>query len=87
MKAEDLKNVEPGGPWLVFVDDRPPTLEEAQAYVGGYVEIALEWADAQALVNEDGLPLNLPLNKLASRVLGMLIVGNVLILTGKARWT
>lgn len=90
MKADELKDVEPmtnpGGPWLVFVNDRKPTLEEAQGFVGGYVEFVPWGGEEQVLVNEDGWGLNLPVNVLATAVFRTQLVGNVLVLEGDARW-
>ena len=73
--------------------DKPPTLEEAQAFVGGPVE-ALEVDGATLLVNENGRLLKLPFNEALLAHLpmahfwhhmGVNLVGNVLILKGDAR--
>jgi len=80
-------------PTLQIRHDHPslrPTLEEAQQYVGGLVEIApvlnSEYRDAQLLVNEEGLVHDLPPNVLASIFAGYEIRGNAMILLGDARW-
>jgi hypothetical protein len=65
----------------------PPTLAEAQAFVGGYVELFWLDRDRQVLVNEDGLSMGLEFNQPASEICGRPLVGNVMILVGKARWT
>jgi Domain of unknown function (DUF3846) len=65
-----------------------PTLEEAQAFVGGYVEKVpnLVPTTDQVFANEDGIRLSLPVNRHASILIGYELRGNVLILFGKARW-
>ncbi len=65
-----------------------PTLEQAQKIVGGYVEMITSRVDStkQILANEEGLIHNLPFNESASNIAGVPLVGNVIILTGKARW-
>lgn len=63
-----------------------PTLEEAQALVGGYVALAVDQPDMQVLVDDDGLSKGLALNNKASTLCKMPIVGNVVILKGKAMW-
>ena len=68
------------------VSSKAPTLEEAQQFVGGYVELVHLPGGGQLLVNEDGHRLNLPFNKVASQMYGGPIVGNVMWLTGVARW-
>lgn len=66
----------------------PPTLEEAQTFVGGYVEVVGLPGGSQLLVNADGRLAGLPVNERASTVHGgaVDIVGNVMCLCGKARW-
>lgn len=75
---------------------KAPTLEEAQKLVGGYVEyIAIQSGkvDGQMLVNEDGLRMQLAPNRIATSLVrgysmsSSGIVGPVIILTGKMRWT
>jgi hypothetical protein len=67
--------------------DNPPTLSEAQKAVGGYVEVVELRDGRQMLVNEEGLPKGLPPNKNASLIANQMILGNVLILDGDAKWT
>lgn len=73
-----------------------PSLEEAQKAVGGYVEPILfrhGKVTGQVLVNEDGLRLGLKPNLKATQVcigfanIAGSIVGTVIVLTGKKRWT
>jgi hypothetical protein len=65
-----------------------PTLEEAQEFVGGYVQLfeSRIYPKTQLLVDEDGLCKSLPINPIASRIAGTFIVGPALILSGEARW-
>jgi hypothetical protein len=63
-----------------------PTVEEAQAMVGGYVEV-VDLADGgQLLVDEEGLLKNLNTNVVASFLAGRHIVGPAVLLRGKAKW-
>jgi len=73
-------------PELKRLKDKPPTLEEAQAFVGGYVEL-IRVGKGQLLVNEEGRLRKLEHNVEASDLAGQFIVGNALFLTGKARWS
>lgn len=67
-----------------------PTLEEAQKLVQGYVEMRSFTHDgiaAQALFNEDGLLKKMQPNIVASELVGIMLVGPVVILTGSRRWS
>ena len=75
----------PKNDWFVIEDQNEPTLEQAQDFVGGFVEL-VNLKEKQFLVNEDGLLEGLPFNAKASSLAGILLVGPVLVLTGKARW-
>lgn len=55
------------------------SLEEAQKMVGGWVEVLYLRAGKIMLINEEGRPMNLPLNPLATIVAGRVIVGNAII--------
>lgn len=68
--------------------DERPTLEEAQAIVGGYVEMVVPSYNPhlQLLVNEEGLLMRLPVNMEATCLAGRMIVGKAIVLTGEARW-
>jgi len=61
-----------------------PSLEEAQAIVGGLIEIVIDDGEKQLIVNEEGLLLGLPFNETASRMTGRHIVGPALLLAGEA---
>lgn len=72
---------------LTILEHTRPTLREAQAIVDGYVELVQLASGDQLLVNEEGLLRGLPLNEKASALAGRYIVGNAIILKGKARWS
>lgn len=69
-----------------------PTLEEAQEFVGGYLQMC-PLMDApfdekvQLFADEDGISKKLPVNPNATLTAGYPILGNVLILKGKACWS
>jgi hypothetical protein len=73
------------------LDEAP--LKEVQELLGGYVEmlpttlnmIGIE-GDCQMLVNEEGLIHELPHNPVASLLAAQRIVGNLVVLSGKAKW-
>jgi len=69
-------------------EDKKPTLEEAQALVGGLVEMVRSPTDQeiQILVNEEGLLTGLPFNEEASKMCDTGIVGDAIILKGNAKW-
>ena len=74
-----------------FRSKEPPSIEEAQKIIGGYVQLVPLPDGTQMLVDEDGLAKELPLNVSASERAASAgyfphIVGDVLILTGPARW-
>lgn len=56
-----------------------PTMEEAQKYVGGWVESFRFSQSSIILMNEDGRHLKLPINPTASVLARTQIVGDVLI--------
>lgn len=70
----------------VYTGKKPPSLKYVQLYVGGYVEMVQIDRNIQVLCNEEGLLLDLPVNIIASRLCGRVIVGDVLILIGGAKW-
>jgi len=74
---------------ITVFEDKQPTLEEAQAIVGGLVELVRspDNPDWQILVNEEGLLEDLPFNEEATKLCGTGIVGPAIILKGDARWT
>tara|TARA_R110000822_G_scaffold63631_2_gene156222 strand:+ start:1520 stop:1801 length:282 start_codon:yes stop_codon:yes gene_type:complete len=80
--------------WSFDLEEDSPALEKAQAHVDGLVEV-LHCGEAQVLINEEGmyrddLPLNKEATEMALRAGYQVpikgIVGNALILKGKARW-
>lgn len=69
--------------------DVSPTLEDAQKFVGGYIEIVpltVNGRKAQLLCDEEGLLKGLTKNQPATLMADRLIVGNALLLTGRALW-
>lgn len=72
--------------------DKPPTLEEAQKFVGGLVQLVEFDNGDQLLMNEEGklngLPFNNEATKLWENNFGKtdVIVGDVLLLKENARW-
>ena len=89
-------------PKTKIIVDKNLTLEEMQEFVGGLIQVAYDDGKTQIICNEEGKMLELPLNKEATSFweeqlmknpiyepLGWqdFIVGNALILSGKARLT
>tara|TARA_R100001460_G_scaffold42951_3_gene79184 strand:+ start:226 stop:474 length:249 start_codon:yes stop_codon:yes gene_type:complete len=68
--------------------DERPTLKQAQQLVagGGLVQLVTLANDDQMLVDEEGLLKNLPPNYEASKLAGIALVGDALLLQGEARW-
>jgi len=82
-------------PKTLFCSDHRPSLEEARAFVGGYVELIYLPGGNQLLVRDDallvkGLETNVEATALAQssglRISSRGIVGNVMVLSGNARW-
>lgn len=81
--------------WLERRETEPPTLEEMQKFVGGYIEVVTLADGSQLVLNEegklDGRPLNVGATVLAHRDRAIMerdvIVGPVLHLCGAARLT
>jgi len=73
---------------LHLFKDKPPTLEEAQAIVGGLVEMVplMNPENMQLIVNEEGLMHDLPVNTQASMIAGRKLVGPAIVLEGDAMW-
>ena len=57
------------------------SLQELQQYVKGLIEIVPIDAERMAIVNEEGLLMQLPMNPVASQVAGRLLLGPVLVLS------
>lgn len=85
----------PKNPQVVIRSKESPSLEEAQTFVGGYVEVVRLNDDSQLLLNENGILEGLPPNRHATRMakesginMGSRgILGNVMILRGDAKWS
>ena len=60
-------------------------MEEAQKYVQGYVELLELSCGGCLLIDEDGKPKNLDINRDASILAKKPIVGNVIYLTKECR--
>ena len=82
------------------ITDKKPTLKEMQEFVGGYIEVVYAPNGDHIILNEEGKLAGLPINYEATKhwvgddadddTNGMTtdyIVGNALILQGKARLT
>ena len=80
------------------ITDKEPTLKEMQKFVGGYIEVVQEKNGDDIVINEEGRIFGLPINHEASEHWlgkgqyneiegwgGTNILGNALILKGKAR--
>ena len=72
---------------ITVVRDKQPSLKKMQEIVGGYIEVVYLWEGDQMIVNEEGLLQKLDINREASQIAQKLIVGDVIILKGKARMT
>tara|TARA_R100000315_G_C5234048_1_gene145191 strand:+ start:3252 stop:3482 length:231 start_codon:yes stop_codon:yes gene_type:complete len=71
---------------ILRTKEEQPSLQDAQQFVGGLVELVnLEDGD-QMLVNEEGVMHNLPINYPASFQAGKIILGNAIILEEEAKW-
>ncbi len=81
---------------IIQVSDRELKLEDVQAMVGGgLIELVYPRNgtpammgiddDAQYVVNEEGLLKGFKVNPIGSEIVGQPIVGNLVILTGKAK--
>jgi hypothetical protein len=57
------------------------SLQELQQYVKGLIEIVPIDDKRMAVVNEEGLLMQLPMNSVASQVAGRLLLGPVLVLS------
>lgn len=62
------------------------TLKELQDMVGGYVERVRLPKGMVLIANEDGMPLGLPLNRAASEMTGITLVGDVVLLPKGMGW-
>ena len=82
-------------PKTKIITDKEPTLKEMQEFVGGYIEIVYAPNGDHIILNEEGKLKGLPINYEATKHWvgdnsgydGDYIVGNALILQGKARLT
>jgi len=56
------------------------SLESLQKAVGGNIELVYNNVRTRCLVNEDGIGLNLAVNKIASILMGQMLIGPVIVL-------
>ncbi|HNV72828.1 MAG TPA: hypothetical protein PKO06_24180 [Candidatus Ozemobacteraceae bacterium] len=72
-----------------IIDHAPPSLEEAEAFVGGKVELLAlkdDDEDIQILMNAQWMEKNLPINHPATDVSGTMVFGNAILLVEDALW-
>ena len=84
-------------PKTIYKKDKEMSLKEMQKEVGGSIEVAYDDGKIQLICNEEGKLLNLPYNMEATKLwssllicsndgtLNDILVGDVLVLEGKAR--
>lgn len=81
-------------PKTITISDERPSLEKVQGLVGGFVQLIELNNGDQLMVNEDGIMQDLPVNDEATEIamsqsnayLMGGILGDVVILKGKAKW-
>ena len=87
-----------GEPKTLYRKDKEPTLKEMQKFVGGYIEVVQAKNGDDIILNEEGRIFGYPVNHEASEhwlgvgqyddvegFEGRNIVGNAMILSGKAK--
>jgi hypothetical protein len=95
MNADAAKKIDiEAGVVLIPVDGLPRdalaafTFKDAQAFVGGFVEVVrLRLSNDVLLVNEEGRLRGLPRNPFASEVFGVSLYDNAVLLAGEAAVT
>ena len=63
-----------------------PTLAQAEALISGCATLVFEQSGMQVLADEEGLMKSLALNTEATKLCGVRIIGNAIILTGESMW-
>ena len=67
----------------IFFFDKEPALKIIQEIINGYITI-LYLPDGKIMyVNEDGILLNLPLNKKATKMVGFEVYGKAIVINNK----
>ena len=66
--------------------EEQPTLQEAQEFVGGLVQLIPIENEGQMLINEEGIMHELEVNYDASFIAGQVILGPAIVLEGAAKW-
>ena len=82
-------------PKTTYKKDKKMSLKQMQKKVGGLIEVAYDDGKTQIICNEEGRLLGLEVNSEATKIIHKLVcnswpmsptlVGDVLVLTGKAR--
>ena len=85
-------------PQTKVISDKNPTLKEMQEFVGGYIQVVNGVDGSQIIINEEGKIKGLPMNMVAttmwlgedwdddtSAMVNDFLVGNAMVLKGKAR--
>ena len=86
-------------PTTTYIDDRELSLADMKVAVDGWIEVAFDDGETQIVCNEEGKIMGLPENEEATKLwykkhhetsgvpMNDVLVGDVLVLTGKARMT
>ena len=67
-------------PKTIFFFDKEPALKTIQEIVNGYITILYLGDGRTMYVNEDGILLNLPINKKASKMVGFEVFGKAIVI-------
>ena len=68
---------------ILFFFDKEPALKTIQEIVNGYITILYLGDGRTMYVNEDGILLNLPLNKKATEMVGFEVYGKAIVINHK----
>ena len=77
--------IDESGNYVNYNSDRKPSLIELQTLVGGYIRIVYLPNGDQMIVDDDGISKGKTTNIYASIVASTVIVGDVVILSGKGK--
>ena len=70
-------------PKTLFFFDKEPPLKTIQEIVNGYITILYLGDGRTMYVNEDGILLDLPLNKKATEMVGFEVYGKAIVINNK----